>query len=322
MPSDATATAATLRTPPMPRLPIAVAHYGRNDPTTHVGGVETFARNLDLIFEEVALLHPKSPDLAAWRTRGVPIICDNQTVRDWPDQVPVIGFQHGVAAVKATHTRTFTDRRLSRAQAKAALRPNTIWVACAQWIARTFEALHGNGARHVVYHQVDLDRFDGVRGDVDPQLILHDARSEHKGKALVEDLQSAFPQWKLQPLQCKPEEVPDRMRTARAFLHLSRYEGNSIVCNEAMAMDLPCLFTRAGLMQDERGPKDVTVIDMDRAFSDRQWLRERFAAFAQSLDEQETHPRNWVLEHAQLDVARAGWQRVIDDWQRLVGRKR
>ncbi|MCH9688863.1 MAG: hypothetical protein K0V04_45945 [Deltaproteobacteria bacterium] len=302
----------------MPTLPIAVAHYGRNDPTTHVGGVETFARNLRLIFDEVALLHPGSKDLADWARRGAPIIYDNQTVLDWAPEVPVIGFQHGVAAIKATHTRTFTDRRLARAQAKASARRNTLWVACAQWIARTFDHLHGNGARHVVYHQVDPSRFDGVRGEIDPALLLHDARSEHKGNALIADLQAAFPQWKLEPLACKPHEVPDRMRRARGFIHLSRYEGNSIVCNEAMAMDLPCLFTRAGLMQDEDGPDQVHVIDMDRAFSDTQWLRERFAAFTESLETREVHPRQWVLEHAQLDVARASWQRVVDDFHAMT----
>lgn len=303
----------------MPTLPVAVAHYGRNDPTTHVGGVETFARNLRLIFDDVALLHPKSPDLRAWARRGVPIICDNQTVTDWPDDVPVIGFQHGVAAVKKEHTRSFTDRRLARGQAKAARRPNTVWVACAQWIAQTFERLHGNGADHVVYHQVDLDRFDGQRRDVDPRLVLHDARSEHKGKALVEHLAAALPAWKLEPLACTPEQVPDRMRRARAFLHLSRYEGNSIVCNEAMAMDLPCLFTRVGLMQDADGPAEVEVIDMERAFDDRAWLTDRFAGFLDSLDQVERHPRRWVLEHAQLDVARTSWARVIEDWRARAG---
>jgi hypothetical protein len=300
-------------------LAIAVAHYGRNDPATRVGGVETFARNLGLVFEEVALLHPRSPDLRAWASRGIPIVCDNQRVLDWPAAVPVIGFQHGVAAVKAVHTRSFTDRRLAWGQARAARRGNTIWVACAQWIARTFAELHGNGARHVVYHQVDLDRFDGQRRDVDPALVLHDARTEPKGKALVERLCAAFPRWKLEPLACAPKDVPDRMRRARAFVHLSRYEGNSIVCNEAMAMDLPCLFTRVGLMQDEGGPTEVEAIDPQQAFSDPAWLVERFGAFLAGLDEREHHPRRWVVEHAHVDVARAGWQRVVDDWRTLAG---
>jgi hypothetical protein len=303
----------------MPLLPIAVAHYGRHDPTTHVGGVETFARNLRLVFEDVALLHPKSSELRAWASRGSPIVCDNHTVLDWPARVPVIGFQHGVAAVKATHTRSLTDRRLARWQAKAARRGHTVWVACAQWISRTFGERHGNGARHVVYHQVDLDRFDGERRDVDPKLVLHDARTEPKGQALVQRLQAAFPQWKLEPLACTPQQVPDRMRRARAFLHLSRYEGNSIVCNEAMAMDLPCLFTRVGLMQDEGGPDEVEVIDAERAFSDPAWLALRFGAFLAGLDEREVHPRRWVLEHAHLDVARASWKRVVEDWRTLVG---
>ncbi len=302
----------------MPKLPLAVAHYGRHDPTTHVGGVETFARNLGLIFERVALLHPGSAELKRWEGSGLPIICDNQTVLDWRPSVPVIGFQHGVAAVKATHTRSFTDRRLARGQAKAARRPNTLWVACAQWIARAFAERQGNGASHVVYHQVDLDRFDGQRRDTDPRLILHDARTEPKGKALVEQLRAAFPGWKLEPLACQPHEVPDRMRRARAFVHLSRYEGNSIVCNEAMAMDLPCLFTRVGLMQDEGGPDEVAVIDPDRAFDDRVYLRERFEVFLRSLEERPYNPRAWVLAHAHIDVARASWERVVEDFNRLV----
>lgn len=304
----------------MSALPIAVAHYGRHDPATHVGGVETFARNLRLVFEDVTLLHPRSPELRAWAGRGLPIVCDNQTVLDWPAAVPVIGFQHGVAAIKAGHTKSLTDRRLARRQAKAARRGNTVWVACAQWIGRTFGELHGNRARHVVYHQVDLDRFDGERRDVDPRLVLHDARTEPKGKALVERLAAAFPAWKLEPLACAPADVPDRMRRARAFVHLSRYEGNSIVCNEAMAMDLPCLLTRVGLMQDEDGPTEVEVIDAGRAFDEPAWLVERFGAFLGELDVREVHPRRWVLEHAHIDVARAAWQRVIDDWRVLLGR--
>lgn len=300
-------------------LPIAIAHYGRNDPDARVGGVETFARNLRLVFEDVALLHPRSPELRAWARRGLPIVCDNQLVLDWPAEVPVIGFQHGVAAVKVTHTHSLTDWRLARRQAKAARRGHTVWVACAQWISHTFGRLHGNAARHVIYHQVDLDRFDGQRRDVDPRLVLHDARSEPKGKALVERLGAAFPGWKLEPLSCAPKDVPDRMRRARAFVHLSRYEGNSIVCNEAMAMDLPCLFTRVGLMQDEDGPTEVEVIDAERAFGDPAWLVARFGAFLDGLEAREVHPRRWVVEHAHLDVARAGWQRVVDDWRALRG---
>ena len=134
---------------------------------------------------------------------------------------------------------------------------------------------------------------------------------------MVEHLRSRFPRWKLEPLACTPEQVPDRMRRARAFLHLSRYEGNSIVCNEAMAMDLPCLFTRVGLMQDDDGPTEVTVLDAARAFSDRDWLTARFEDFLTSLDHQERHPRPWVLAHAHIDVARASWQRVLDDWTHL-----
>jgi len=72
-------------------------------------------------------------------------------------------------------------------------------------------------------------------------------------------------------------------------------------------------------MQDADGPAEVEVIDMERAFDDRAWLTDRFAGFLDSLDQVERHPRRWVLEHAQLDVARTSWARVIEDWRARAG---
>ncbi|HWB74396.1 MAG TPA: hypothetical protein VG755_05565 [Nannocystaceae bacterium] len=295
----------------MDRLPLTIVHYGANDPETHRGGVESFARNLRLVFDEVLLWHPAVRDVERVRREQLLVVCDNHWVLDWPDDLRVVGFQHGVAEVKRTHTRTWKDRRLAARQAKAAKRKNTIWVACAQWIARTFGQLHGNAAQVVIRHPVDLARFDGRREQIDDRLLLHDARGEHKGERLVAELARRFPQWKLEPLACAPAEVPDRMRRARAFLHLSRYEGNSIVCNEAMAMDLPCLFTRVGLMQDEDGPRDVQLIDPVRAFADMDYLAAELAAFTDALATRTWNPRKWVLEHASIDEARARWADVV-----------
>jgi hypothetical protein len=299
----------------MERLPLTVVHYGANDAETHRGGVESFARNLRLVFERVELWHPAVLDVERVRRENTMVICDNHWVLDWPDDLRVIGFQHGVAAVKRTHTRTWKDWGLARRQARAARRRNTVWVACAQWIARTFGELHGNAAEVIVRHPVDLSRFDGRRDDVDPRLLLHDARGEHKGERLVAELARRFPQWKLEPLACAPVEVPERMRRARAFLHLSRYEGNSIVCNEAMAMDLPCLFTRVGLMQDDDGPRDVQLIDPVRAFGDPEYLAAELAGFTDSLATRTYHPRRWVLEHASIELARARWAEVVERWR-------
>jgi glycosyltransferase involved in cell wall biosynthesis len=124
-----------------------------------------------------------------------------------------------------------------------------------------------------------------------------------------------FKGWRLEPLACAPEEVPDRMRRARAFVHLSRYEGNSIVCNEAMAMDLPLFATRVGLMQDDDRPRDVYLVDPERAFGDRRFLDAELAAFLHSLETRTYHPRAWVLEHASLDVARQRWNEVRLAWE-------
>lgn len=299
------------------RIPVPVLHFGKNDPETYRGGVETFARNLRGVFERVEFASRDDFDPHRVRRERPMVICDNQWAASVPPDIPVIGFQHGVAAVKWRRTWARRDAWTAFRQARAARRPKTIWVACARWISRTFAERHGNAAQVVIRHPIDLQRFDGHRTDVDPTLVLHDARGEHKGKHLVAMLAERFPKWSFEPLDCRPDEVPDRMRRGRAFIHLSRYEGNSIVCNEAMAMDLPCLFTRVGLMQDEDGPDDVTVVDPGRAFDDSAYLCDAFARFAASLDGPAPHPRRWVEANATPALARERWAEVVGLWRGL-----
>jgi hypothetical protein len=298
----------------MHKIPITVVHYGKNDPTTVAGGVETFARNLALYFDSVEFMTPRNHDVGYVKGQRIPVICDNQYVTDWPEEIPVIGFQHGVAAVKWKITRSIGHWRMARAQAQAASRRNTLWVAGAEWVGRTFAGLHGNGAAHVVYHSVDVTRFDGRLENEGSRLVLHDARRKHKGKKLIPYLERAFPYWSFEGLSCPPAEVADRMRRARAFVHLSRYEGNSIVCNEAMAMNLPCLFTRVGLMHDAGAPEDVRLLDPDRAFSSRQYLLDETRTFLDSLETTDYQPRNWVLANATPERSVEQWRAVMADF--------
>lgn len=291
------------------RIPLTICHHGRHDPRVKVGGVETFARNLGLIFEEVIFSTTQKPLLREVLERRVPVVCDNQTVLDWPATFPLIGFQHGVAAEKVLTTRSWTDLRLAFNQARAARRANTTWLACAPWIAQRFADKYGKRA-DVIFHSVDPLRFDGQLQNEGSRLVLHDARSAHKGKHLVEILTRAFPQWRFEPLSCAPQAVADRMRKAAAFLHLSRYEGNSIVCNEAMAMNLPCLFTRVGLFRGQISA-DVELIEVDDAFGSANTLVEIAGRFLQGLSSRSYAPRDWVLQHATLEVSRQRWAEAL-----------
>ena len=297
----------------MQKLPLKVAHYGRFDPRVRTGGVETFARNLQIVFEEVEFLTPENQELERMIAEKVPVICDNQMVSDWPESFPVIGFRHGVAAVKSSLTKTWTDRRLAKAQAKAAARSNTYWVACARWIGRTFGELHGNAADKVVYHQVDIEKFDGKLSNEGSRLVLHDGRSEHKGKKLFAHLEKKLPEWRFETLNCKPADVPDRMREAAAFLHLSRYEGNSIVCNEAMAMNLPCLFTKVGLMNDGE-PLDVSIVESDAVYGKRALMTETVDSFLKGLSERAYSPRDWTMQNATPQAHVNAWREVMVDF--------
>jgi glycosyltransferase involved in cell wall biosynthesis len=298
------------------KIATSVVHHGRKDPRTEKGGVETFARNLQLVFDEVIFTTPGSADIAAAIRAGLPVICDNCMVLDWPDAYPVIGFQHGVAADKAKLTGSRTDKKLAKLQAQAASRPATLWVACARWISERFGELSGNRAKHIVYHQVDLRRFDGKRPNVDKRLVLHDARSAHKGQKQVAWLARQLKSWRFEPLNCRPNEVAERMRSAAAFIHLSRYEGNSIVCNEAMAMDLPCLFTRVGLMRDS-DEFDVALVEPETAFGDKAQLLKVTETFLASVGKRGYHPRAWSELHASQEAQISAWRRVLADWQQL-----
>lgn len=299
------------------RLPQRIVVHGRFTPGVRRGGVETFGRTLAEVFEEVSFT-ASGDDLGPWVRARALVVCDNQTALDWPAGYPVIGFQHGFAPEKAMLTHTLTDARLAWQQLRAARRPATVWVACARWIAEAFRRVQPAAARarpsHVIHHFVDVERFDGRR-DPDPRLVLHDARSEHKGKRVIAAVAAALPEWRFEPLSCAPDEVPARMRQGAAFLHLSKYEGNSIVVNEAMAMDLPCLLTDVGLCRDlGRGEleADVAVIPRAVAFGPSAGAVAAVREFLGSLATRRYRPREFILRHATAAVAREKWRAAID----------
>lgn len=305
----------------MEKIPGTIIHYGRFNPERRTGGVEAFAKSLKLAFEDVRFLDAGSagPGSAAMQevvASGLPVVCDNHMVLDWPEGYPVIGFQHGVAAEKKLVTWSRTDWSLARKQAQAARRKSTIWVACARWISDEFSRRYGNQAHHIIYHTVDANRFDGELDNRGSRLVLHDGRSKHKGRELYPVLQDALPGWKFEALSCSPAQVPERMRGACAFMHLSRYEGNSIVCNEAMAMGLPCLFTRVGLMRDDESP-DVGIIEVRQAYGRRKRLIDSVSSFLDGLDDASYSPREWIVEHASQQAFIASWDTVIASWRNM-----
>jgi hypothetical protein len=306
------------------RLERSIVHYALHDPRSMPGGVETFARNLELIFREVRYMTPGNLDLELIRRERLPVICDNQWVVDIPADIPAIGFQHGVAWRKFVSIRGAGTFDLAWRQARAARRHNTLWVACARWVGETFGRLHGNAARHIVHYPVDLERFvanTANTANTEARLVLHDGRTPHKGSLVYPLLARAFPDWRFEPLDCAPSEVAARFRQGRAFLHLSSYEGNSVVCNEAMAMNLPCLFTHVGLLLDGF-PLDVSVVPRSYVYGPLARLRrglllEKTREFLDSLAQRRYAPRAWVEENASIPVARRRWSEAMHSYDAL-----
>ena len=75
--------------------------------------------------------------------------------------IPVIGFQHGFAMEKAWVTKSPGHLVMATGQWLASRRPNTLWVACAEWIAKAFSRSFGTTTEEVIYHPIDGERFDG-----------------------------------------------------------------------------------------------------------------------------------------------------------------
>jgi hypothetical protein len=96
-------------------------------------------------------------------------------------------------------------------------------------------------------------------------------------------------------------------------MHLSRYEGYGIVCNESMAMNLPCLFARVGLMLDSPDC-DVEVVPVPKVFSGGRQLTVLVKAFLDSLDRRRFQPRDWVTANASIQEGRRRWAAVMDEF--------
>jgi len=304
----------------MQRISLTICHYSAKNPLVHTGGVETFARSLSRIFERVIYLTPnETRHLSEILRKGIPVVCDNHHCLTIPAHYPVIAFQHGIAKVKHSVTKKSFDRHLAILQQKAASRRNTIWVSCAKWISDAFEVLHGNKAYDVIYHPIDIERFTPNPKRTEGNLILHDARTKHKGAREVQFLSRQFPQYRFEALNCIPADVPERFQQATAFLHLSKYEGNSIVCNEAMAMNLPCFFNEVGLFQDDF----LFDVYLRRDHAKLFWkssLKKDFRNFSQTLFQRNYNPRRWILENATYEIARGKWKRVVDHFMQTFQR--
>jgi glycosyltransferase involved in cell wall biosynthesis len=134
---------------------------------------------------------------------------------------------------------------------------------------------------------------------------------------LIPFLATVLPQWRFEALACRPEEVAERLRTAAAFVHLSRYEGNSIVCLEAMAMNLPCIFTDVGLARDVAPGHvrlDVGLVDAKRAFRDPEYAALEVGRLLGAMRMHPPAPREFVQTSATPEIARAAWRRVLADF--------
>jgi hypothetical protein len=106
------------------------------------------------------------------------------------------------------------------------------------------------------------------------------------------------------------------MKGAKAFIHLSSYEGNSYVCNEALAANLPCFVTKVGLFRDVTS-LDAYIIDLKGRALKRRHVVNEFRRFLASLSQERYAPRLWVKEHATREVAMQKWRNVMEMYRKM-----
>jgi hypothetical protein len=81
-------------------------------------------------------------------------------------------------------------------------------------------------------------------------------------------------------------------------------------------MNLPCLFTRVGLMLDPGQQLDVQLIEPELAFGAPDALLAHTREFLSSLSTRRYEPRRWVSEHASIDATRAAWSGALSHFDR------
>jgi hypothetical protein len=86
-----------------------------------------------------------------------------------------------------------------------------------------------------------------------------------------------------------------------------------------MAMNLPCMFTRVGLMQDPNRPDDVYLVEPREMFHDADRLVEEFGKFLETLDTRAYNPRAWTLANATREIAVQGWRKAMTSFQSMSG---
>ena len=84
-------------------------------------------------------------------------------------------------------------------------------------------------------------------------------------------------------------------------------------------MNLPCLFTRVGLMLDGAERFDVQVVEPRLAFRGGAPLAEAFRSFVRWSREREPNPRAFCLEQTNVEENRRVWSRVLADFEARFG---
>ena len=83
-------------------------------------------------------------------------------------------------------------------------------------------------------------------------------------------------------------------------------------------MNLPCLFTRVGLMNDGED-LDVTIVESEDVYGKRDHMVETVKAFLDGLSTRTYTPRRWTMENATPEAHVAAWRTVMADFAQRAG---
>jgi hypothetical protein len=85
-----------------------------------------------------------------------------------------------------------------------------------------------------------------------------------------------------------------------------------------MAMNLPCLFTRVGLVNDDED-LDVAIVESEDVYGRRDHMVETVKTFLDGLATHTYEPRRWTLANATPQAHVAAWRTVMTDFAQRSG---
>ena len=230
----------------------------------------------------------------------------------------VISCNHGCWAEfsKRNDTHRF-DNEIRKQQEMWQKRANYI-VSMSNTSAHYLQLHHGVKANKIILNGIDLNEFISKEIDITKQkpIVIHAAADKvNKGGDFIKELQSKCTDFDFQYLDAKNlKETSEKYRRGDLFLHLSKYEGDSIAIKEAASSGLPMLVTDVGIFEKDTKECPGIIIPWQESRNLELVIQKLHELWNMVKNKQlKMQPRAWAEKYADYERFAKEWREFLNE---------